>query len=145
MRRHRLYIPIVALALANVACRTKQETVSEQEVCQTAKSEHMVIRDSLRDTFNLDLEIRLSDVNLRVGSATLTASAGEIKARAGRRHRQVRQIEKSDTTSVVRTAVRTQTKISRPRRRPWWLLAVGLGIAAAVVAVRYARKAKGNE
>ena len=81
MRRHIIHIAIAALMLANVACRTKRETATEQEAYHTEKVEHIAARDSVRDTLSIDLELRLRDVNLRVGTATLTASAAKVKAR----------------------------------------------------------------
>ncbi len=142
MRRHIIYTVIAVLMLANVACRTKRETTAEQKSYHTEESEHIAVHDSVRDTISIDLELRLEDVNLRVGSATLTASAAKVNARVGRNRRQVRQIEMSDTTSVVHTAVTTQKVETRPRRRPWWLLTVALGVAAAVVTLRYVKKTK---
>ncbi|GEM_PF-1210666 len=142
MRRHIPYIAIATLVLANVACRTKHETVTEQDAYHAEKVEHVAIRDSVRDTISIDLELRLKDVNLRVGSATLTASAAKVNARVGRNRRQVRQIEMSDTSSVIHTAVRTQKKVSRPRRCPWWLLTVALGVVAVIVALKYVKKTK---
>lgn len=140
MRRHIIHIAIAALMLANVACRTKRETATEQEAYHTV--EHIAARDSVRDTLSIDLELRLRDVNLRVGTATLTASAAKVKARIERHRRQLRQIEKTDTTSVTHTALRTKKIVTQPRRRPWWLLAIALGVAVAVVTLRYVRKAK---
>ncbi len=142
MRRYIIHIAIAVLMLANVACRTKRETATEQEAYHTEKAEHIAARDSVRDTISIDLELRLSDVNLRVGSATLTASAAKVKARVGRNRRQVRQIQVSDTATVTHTVARTQKIVTRPRRRPWWLLAVALGVAAAVVTLRYVKKTK---
>lgn len=142
MRRHIIHIAIAALMLANVACRTKRETATEQEAYHTEKVEHIAARDSVRDTLSIDLELRLRDVNLRVGTATLTASAAKVKARIERHRRQLRQIEKIDTTSVTHTALRTKKIVAQPRRRPWWLLAIAFGVAVAVVTLRYVRKAK---
>lgn len=142
MRRHIIHIAVAVLMLANVACRTKRETTAEQEAYHTEKVEHIAIRDSVRDTVSIDLELHLSDVNLRVGTATLTASAAKVKARVGRNRRQVRQIQVSDTASVTHTAARTQKIVTRLRRRPWWLLAIALGVAAAVVTLRYVKKTK---
>ena len=116
MRRHIIHIAIAALMLANVACRTKRETATEQEAYHTEKVEHIAARDSVRDTLSIDLELR--------------------------HHRQLRQIEKTDTTSVTHTALRTKKIVTQPRRRPWWLLAIALGVAVAVVTLRYVRKAK---
>ena len=142
MRRYIIHIAIAVLMLANVACRTKRETTAEQKSYHAEESEHIAVRDSVRDTISIDLELRLSDVNLRVGSATLTASAAKVKARVGRNRRQVRQIQVSDTATVTHTVARTQKIVTRPRRRPWWLLAVALGVAAAVVTLRYVKKSK---
>lgn len=139
------YTAIAALALAGAACRTKHEAVTEQDACHAEKVEHVTIRDSVRDTIAIDLELRLSDVSLRVGPATLTASAAKVKARAGRFRRQVRQSEKSDTVSVTRTAVRVLKKVSRPRRSLWWPVTIALGCVAAIVIVRYAKRRKDNE
>lgn len=142
MRRHIIHIAIAALVLAAVSCRAKRETTAEQEAYHAEKVEHIAALDSVRDTISIDLELRLRDVNLRVGAATLTASAAKVKARVGRKRRQTRQIEVSDTASVTHTAVRTQKIVTRPRRRPWWLLTIALGVAVAVVTMRYVKKSK---
>lgn len=142
MRRYIRYTVIAVLMLANVACRTKRENTAEQNTYHAEKSGHIAVHDSARDTISIDLELRLNDVKLRVGSATLTASAAKVKARVGRNRRQVRQIEMSDTTSVTHAVARTKKIETRPRRRPWWLLAVALGVAAAVVTLRYVKNTK---